>query len=189
LDADGSATPYFYFISLIIIGTFFVMNLVLGVLSGEFSKEREKAKKRGDLQKLKEKRQIEDAYKNYILWIRMAELNEENDDNSKTSLNKLNDNEGNEGGDGNTGTEGESGSKRSSFEWFLQFKRRFLHKNHLARRRIHKTVKSQFFYWLVIVLVLLNTLVLASEYHGQPKWMDDFQCNHLLHKNIFILLF
>ena len=63
--------------------------------------EREKAKKRGDLQKLKEKRQIEDAYKNYILWIRMAELNEENDDNSKTSLNKLNDNEGNEGGDGN----------------------------------------------------------------------------------------
>jgi len=37
------------------------MNLVLGVLSGEFSKEREKAKKRGDLHKLKEKRQIEDA--------------------------------------------------------------------------------------------------------------------------------
>ena len=67
------------FLYLIVIGSFFVMNLVLGVLSGEFSKEREKAKKRGDLQKLKEKRQIEDAYKNYILWIRMAELNLEND--------------------------------------------------------------------------------------------------------------
>ena len=165
------------------------MNLVLGVLSGEFSKEREKAKKRGDVQKLKEKRQIEDAYKNYILWIRMAELNEENDDNSKTSLNKLNDSEGNDGIDGNTGIEGEASVKRSSFEWFLQFKRRFLHKNHLARRRIHKTVKSQFFYWLVIVLVLLNTLVLASEFHRQPKWMDDFQCINLLFPYIKINLF
>ena len=152
------------------------MNLVLGVLSGEFSKEREKAKKRGDLQKLKEKRQIEDAYKNYILWIRTAELNEENDDNSQTSLNKLTDGEGN-AVDGKTGANGEAtASKRACCECFIQLRRRFAHQNHLMRRRIHRTVKSQFFYWLVIVLVLLNTLVLASEFHRQPKWMDDFQC-------------
>jgi hypothetical protein len=157
------------------------MNLVLGVLSGEFSKEREKAKKRGDVQKLKEKRQIEDAYKNYILWIRTAEINEDNDDNSQTSLNKINDGEGNGGIEGKTGNEGEEpSSKRNSCECLNVLRRRFSHYNHLARRRIHKTVKSQFFYWLVIVLVLLNTLVLASEYHGQPKWMDDFQCNHFL---------
>ena len=172
-DAEGSSWPYFYFISLIVIGSFFVMNLVLGVLSGEFSKEREKAKKRGDLQKLKEKRQIEDAYKNYILWIRQAEINagEDEDDNNSNDMNKLN-GEGN-----NEGENGEGEMRRRACECFFQLWRRFQHKNHLIRRRIHKTVKSQFFYWLVIVLVFLNTLVLASEFHRQPEWMDDFQCN------------
>jgi len=48
------------------------MNLVLGVLSGEFSKERVKANKRGDLRKLKEKRQFEDALTNYLAWIRQG---------------------------------------------------------------------------------------------------------------------
>ena len=33
-DAVGNSWPWIYFISLIIIGSFFVLNLVLGVLSG-----------------------------------------------------------------------------------------------------------------------------------------------------------
>jgi len=33
-DAMGITWPWIYFVSLIIIGSFFVMNLVLGVLSG-----------------------------------------------------------------------------------------------------------------------------------------------------------
>ena len=33
-DAMGIVWPWIYFVSLIIIGSFFVMNLVLGVLSG-----------------------------------------------------------------------------------------------------------------------------------------------------------
>jgi hypothetical protein len=33
-DALGSSWPWMYFVSLIILGAFFVMNLVLGVLSG-----------------------------------------------------------------------------------------------------------------------------------------------------------
>lgn len=44
-----------------------------------------------------------------------------------------------------------------------------------TRRRIHAMVKSQAFYWIVIILVLLNTVVLASEYHGQPEWLKDTQ--------------
>lgn len=154
------------------------MNLVLGVLSGEFSKEREKAKKRGDLQKLKEKRQIDDAYKNYILWIRQAEINAGEDEDEQFQ-NELNAENGADGGDGQNG-EGENGEgvKRCNCltEIFTQLWKRFQLKNHLLRRRIHKAVKSQFFYWLVIVLVFLNTLVLASEFHRQPPWMDDFQC-------------
>lgn len=177
-DAEGSSWPYFYFISLIIIGSFFVMNLVLGVLSGEFSKEREKAKKRGDLQKLKEKRQIEDAYKNYMLWIRQAEINAGEDD-EENSQNDMKGDNGDGTNDNANGADGENrdGNKRKACECFYQILRWVQHKNHLLRRRIHAMVKSQFFYWLVIVLVFLNTLVLASEFHGQPPWLEDFQCN------------
>lgn len=174
------------------------MNLVLGVLSGEFSKEREKAKKRGDLQKLKEKRQIEEAYKNYMLWIRQAEINaaedEDEDKDGSGSQKELNgaDGEGGsqdggrKGSDGGTGDggggDGDEGgadeAKRRVCECFYLLIRWIQHQNHMLRRRIHAMVKSQFFYWLVIILVFLNTLILASEYHGQPTWLDDFQCKY-----------
>lgn len=39
----------------------------------EFSKEREKAKSRGDFQKLREKQQIEDDLRGYLDWITQAE--------------------------------------------------------------------------------------------------------------------
>ncbi|KAF7469543.1 hypothetical protein GHT09_019203 [Marmota monax] len=42
-------------------------------LSGEFSKEREKAKARGDFQKLREKQQLEEDLKGYLDWITQAE--------------------------------------------------------------------------------------------------------------------
>lgn len=58
---------------MVILGAFFVMNLILGVLSGEFSKEREKAKARGDFHKLREKQQIEEDLRGYLDWITQAE--------------------------------------------------------------------------------------------------------------------
>ncbi|TKS90640.1 Voltage-dependent L-type calcium channel subunit alpha-1C [Collichthys lucidus] len=64
-DAMGYELPWVYFVSLVIFGSFFVLNLVLGVLSGEFSKEREKAKARGDFQKLREKQQLEEDLKSF----------------------------------------------------------------------------------------------------------------------------
>lgn len=36
-------------------------------------------------------------------------------------------------------------------------------------------IKSQAFYWSIIVLVFLNTVVLATEHYAQPRWLDDFQ--------------
>ncbi|KAF7249819.1 Voltage-dependent L-type calcium channel subunit alpha-1D [Varanus komodoensis] len=72
-DAMGFELPWVYFVSLVIFGSFFVLNLVLGVLSGEFSKEREKAKARGDFQKLREKQQLEEDLKGYLDWITQAE--------------------------------------------------------------------------------------------------------------------
>ncbi|XP_073177420.1 voltage-dependent L-type calcium channel subunit alpha-1F-like [Lepidochelys kempii] len=72
-DAMGHELPWVYFVSLVIFGSFFVLNLVLGVLSGEFSKEREKAKARGDFQKLREKQQMEEDLRGYLDWITQAE--------------------------------------------------------------------------------------------------------------------
>merc|ERR1719394_1917411 len=69
----GNTWQWYYFVSLVVLGAFFVMNLILGVLSGEFSKEREKAKSRGDFQKQREKQQIEDDLRGYIEWISHAE--------------------------------------------------------------------------------------------------------------------
>lgn len=40
----------------------------------EFSKEREKAKARGDFQKLREKQQLEEDLKGYMDWITHAEV-------------------------------------------------------------------------------------------------------------------
>uniref|UniRef100_A0A8C6LB90 Voltage-dependent L-type calcium channel subunit alpha n=1 Tax=Nothobranchius furzeri TaxID=105023 RepID=A0A8C6LB90_NOTFU len=56
-DAIGNEWPWLYFVPLILLGSFFVLNLVLGVLSGEFTKEREKARSRGEFQKLRERQQ------------------------------------------------------------------------------------------------------------------------------------
>ncbi|KAK8727884.1 hypothetical protein OTU49_009502, partial [Cherax quadricarinatus] len=47
--------------------------------------------------------------------------------------------------------------------------------NRRARRACRKAVKSQAFYWLIIVLVFLNTAVLASEHYRQPDWLSQFQ--------------
>ena len=49
------------------------MNLILGVLSGEFSKERAKATSRGVYQRNKMKAQMEEDMKGYLNWLAHAE--------------------------------------------------------------------------------------------------------------------
>ena len=46
--------------------------------------------------------------------------------------------------------------------------------------KVRAMVKTQAFYWTVLVCVFLNTIVLAVEYHGQPQWLKDFQREFLL---------
>jgi voltage-dependent calcium channel N type alpha-1B len=41
---------------------------------------------------------------------------------------------------------------------------------------IRHMVKTQWFYWSVIVLVFFNTFCVAVEYHGQPEWLSKFLC-------------
>jgi hypothetical protein len=53
--------------------------------------------------------------------------------------------------------------------------------NRRMRRACRKAVKSQAFYWLIIILVFLNTGVLATEHYQQPEWLDFFQGTYTLY--------
>ncbi|XP_057654943.1 muscle calcium channel subunit alpha-1 isoform X6 [Diorhabda carinulata] len=168
-DAMGRTWQWAYFVSMVILGAFFVMNLILGVLSGEFSKEREKAKARGDFHKLREKQQLEEDLRGYLDWITQAEDIEpegedhQNQDNRNITQNEME----------STDHIGEEEVQQDS--WFKRKKKDFERVNRRMRRSCRKAVKSQSFYWLIIVLVFLNTGVLATEHYKQPRWLDDFQ--------------
>ncbi|KAL9928146.1 muscle calcium channel subunit alpha-1-like isoform 1-T2 [Glossina fuscipes fuscipes] len=173
-DAMGSSWQWIYFVSMVILGAFFVMNLILGVLSGEFSKERTKAKNRGDFQKLREKQQIEDDLKGYLDWITQAEDIEPEADGQLLSESKP------VKANNEIDTVDQIGDNtcfevQTSESWFSKKKKDLDRVNRRLRRACRKTVKSQAFYWLIIILVFLNTGVLATEHHMQPAWLDDFQ--------------
>ncbi|XP_047438722.1 calcium channel, voltage-dependent, L type, alpha 1D subunit, a isoform X7 [Mugil cephalus] len=206
-DAMGFELPWVYFVSLVIFGSFFVLNLVLGVLSGEFSKEREKAKARGDFQKLREKQQLEEDLKGYLDWITQAE-----------DIDPDNEDEADEESKRNRVTLADlTEKKKGRFGWFSQssdthasvpasetesvntenqngedektpccgplcqkiskskFSRRWRRWNRFCRRKCRLAVKSVPFYWLVIILVFLNTLTISSEHYNQPMWLTQVQ--------------
>ncbi|XP_028810170.1 voltage-dependent L-type calcium channel subunit alpha-1C isoform X1 [Denticeps clupeoides] len=183
-DAMGYELPWVYFVSLVIFGSFFVLNLVLGVLSGEFSKEREKAKARGDFQKLREKQQLEEDLKGYLDWITQAEdIDPENEEEGLDEEKPRNlsmpasENESVNTDNAPAGDmEGETCctrlANRISKSKFSRYSRRW---NRLCRRKCRAAVKSNVFYWLVIFLVFLNTLTIASEHHKQPDWLTEVQ--------------
>uniref|UniRef100_A0A672VFR3 Voltage-dependent L-type calcium channel subunit alpha n=1 Tax=Strigops habroptila TaxID=2489341 RepID=A0A672VFR3_STRHB len=167
----------------------------------EFSKEREKAKARGDFQKLREKQQLEEDLKGYLDWITQAEdIDPENEDegmdeekprNSKQfssvclspSVLLARDMPTSETESVNTDNvpgadiEGENcGSLSEKNFSFSNFSSRYWRRwNRFCRRKCRAAVKSNVFYWLVIFLVFLNTLTIASEHYNQPDWLTEVQ--------------
>ncbi|XP_052339038.1 voltage-dependent L-type calcium channel subunit alpha-1D-like isoform X6 [Oncorhynchus keta] len=182
-DAMGSELPWVYFVSLVIFGSFFVLNLVLGVLSGEFSKEREKAKARGDFQKLREKQQLEEDLKGYLDWITQAEdIDPENDEEGDEEGGKRNPSvPASETESVNTDNPNGEDDKANCCGPHCQkitkskYSRRWRHWNRFCRRKCRAAVKSVSFYWLVIILVFLNTLTISSEHYNQPDWLTEVQ--------------
>jgi len=191
-DAMGNSWPWIYFVTLVLFGTFFILNLVLGTLVGEFSKEREKAKSRGDFQKHRERQQVEEDLRGYLDWITQAEdLDPEPTgstrlpadpsltSNSKSPLKRLQRDNGaaakvtsnNEAGKGG----GDGGEMSEPQSWWQRKKKSLDKFNRRARRKCRTAVKSQAMFWLIIILVFLNTCVLATEHYRQPAWLDDFQ--------------
>uniref|UniRef100_Q02789-2 Isoform 2 of Voltage-dependent L-type calcium channel subunit alpha-1S n=1 Tax=Mus musculus TaxID=10090 RepID=Q02789-2 len=162
-DAIGNEWPWIYFVTLILLGSFFILNLVLGVLSGEFTKEREKAKSRGTFQKLREKQQLEEDLRGYMSWITQGEVMDVDD----LREGKLSLDEG--------GSDTESLYEIEGLNKIIQFIRHWRQWNRVFRWKCHDLVKSKVFYWLVILIVALNTLSIASEHHNQPLWLTHLQ--------------
>ncbi|XP_051003558.1 voltage-dependent R-type calcium channel subunit alpha-1E isoform X4 [Acomys russatus] len=167
-DALGATWNWLYFIPLIIIGSFFVLNLVLGVLSGEFAKERERVENRRAFMKLRRQQQIERELNGYRAWIDKAEevmLAEENKNAGTSAL------------------EGTPLARASIKSTKVDGASYFRHKERLLRISIRHMVKSQVFYWLVLSVVALNTACVAIVHHNQPQWLT-----HLLYYAEFLFL-
>ncbi|KAM6921515.1 LOW QUALITY PROTEIN: voltage-dependent R-type calcium channel subunit alpha-1E [Xenentodon cancila] len=203
-DALGPMWNWLYFIPLIIIGSFFVLNLVLGVLSGEFAKERERVENRRAFMKLRRQQQIERELNGYRAWIDRAEevmLAEENKNPGPSALDALRSlPEWSTGGayvlkrattikrrgmDVHQGPPGEEQygdipsvgmpvNRASTRSTKRGPAAYFRRKERLLRISIRRVVKTQTFYWTVLGLVALNTLCVAIVHHNQPLWLSNF---------------
>ncbi|XP_052754604.1 LOW QUALITY PROTEIN: voltage-dependent calcium channel type A subunit alpha-1 [Galleria mellonella] len=190
-DALGSAFNWIYFVPLIVLGSFFMLNLVLGVLSGEFSNERGRVERRAQFQKERAQQIFNQDFTAYLNWITEAEeviLAEERTTEeekmhiiearrraaAKKKLKNL-------GKSKSTDTEEEEQDEDCGDDGFLKSKSRsagkcadFWRAEKRFRFWIRHTVKTQWFYWFVIVLVLFNTICVAVEHYRQPKWLTSF---------------
>ncbi|XP_024882862.1 voltage-dependent calcium channel type A subunit alpha-1 isoform X18 [Temnothorax curvispinosus] len=195
-DAIGSTYNWIYFIPLIVLGSFFMLNLVLGVLSGEFAKEREKVENRQTFLKLRRQQQLERELNCYLNWICKAEevilAEERTTEEEKMHIlevrrkaaakkKKLK----NLGKSKSTDTEEEEGDddQDDGFSRASYFKSKvkkqgtclqFWRAEKRFRFWVRNSVKSQQFYWFVIVLVFFNTVCVAVEHYGQPEWLTKF---------------
>uniref|UniRef100_A0A8C3EX34 Voltage-dependent R-type calcium channel subunit alpha n=1 Tax=Corvus moneduloides TaxID=1196302 RepID=A0A8C3EX34_CORMO len=178
-DALGATWNWLYFIPLIIIGSFFVLNLVLGVLSGEFAKERERVENRRAFMKLRRQQQIERELNGYRAWIdkagkgcwatdtptpvplafpvlRRATIKRNRTDAMSS--------------DEHCVDISSVGERRLAVDGASYLR----HKERLLRISVRHMVKSQVFYWIVLSLVALNTACVAIVHHNQPAWLTHF---------------
>ncbi|XP_063720723.1 voltage-dependent calcium channel type A subunit alpha-1-like isoform X3 [Symsagittifera roscoffensis] len=198
-DAIGATYTWLYFVPLIILGSFFMLNLVLGVLSGEFAKEREKVENRREFLKNKRQKQLEKELEGYMNWLIKAEevvlAEEQISEEEKRAIRERRkqlmlkgkfkiqvdeedeDEEEEEEDDGATDNpftrnhhNAPSGTGGRGKSNSPEYKR----KQKQLRHFIKKLVKSNAFYWTIIALVFLNTVFVAVEHYNQPDWLTTF---------------
>ncbi|XP_058158812.1 voltage-dependent N-type calcium channel subunit alpha-1B isoform X1 [Dasypus novemcinctus] len=184
-DAAGNTWNWLYFIPLIIIGSFFMLNLVLGVLSGEFAKERERVENRRAFLKLRRQQQIERELNGYLEWIFKAEevMLAEEDENAeeKSPLDVLKRAATRKSRHDLTHAErgtdrladlcavGSPFARASLKSGKNESSSYFRRKEKMFRFFIRRMVKAQSFYWVVLCVVGLNTLCVAMVHHNQPQ--------------------
>ncbi|XP_045878778.1 voltage-dependent N-type calcium channel subunit alpha-1B isoform X2 [Meles meles] len=184
-DAAGNTWNWLYFIPLIIIGSFFMLNLVLGVLSGEFAKERERVENRRAFLKLRRQQQIERELNGYLEWIFKAEevMLAEEDKNAeekspldvlkraaaKKSRNDLIHAEEGEDRFADLCAVGSPFARASLRSGKADGSSYFRRKEKMLRFFIRRMVKAQSFYWVVLCVVALNTFCVAVVHYNQPQ--------------------
>ncbi|XP_055327220.1 voltage-dependent calcium channel type A subunit alpha-1-like isoform X2 [Paramacrobiotus metropolitanus] len=197
-DALGSMFNWAYFVPLIIVGSFFMLNLVLGVLSGEFAKERERVENRQKFLKDRRKLQVERELNGYLDWICKAEeviLQEEkttdeekmriiearrraaakkNRLKNKKKENNVTDEKEADNDDDDADDDGDDDDDAPGGRTKESFSKSFHRVNKRLRLNIRKAVRTQKFYWCVIILVFLNTMCVAVEHKGQPAFLTTF---------------
>uniref|UniRef100_A0A8C1NIV2 Voltage-dependent N-type calcium channel subunit alpha-1B n=1 Tax=Cyprinus carpio TaxID=7962 RepID=A0A8C1NIV2_CYPCA len=152
-DASGNTWNWLYFIPLIIIGSFFMLNLVLGVLSG-FT-----------------------YLKKHIFYTEVLLAEEDQNAEEKSPLDVLKRTKSRKGrNDLISAEEGEEhftdissvgnlkSGKNDSSSYFRRKEKRI-------RFFIRRMVKAQSFYWIVLCLVGLNTMCVAIVHYDQPEWL------------------
>merc|ERR1719204_2107395 len=174
-DSQGNTWQFIYFVSMVVLGAFFVMNLILGVLSGEFSKEKEKAQSRGDFQRLRAKQQMEEDLQGYVDWITQAEELEATEEANAIQV----DISGAKKNSAVAGllrsamlplqqvvdvtvtakvTEETRKPRRHTRQTAWQKRTKSFEKwNRKMRREARKICKSQWMFWLIVILVCLFT--------------------------------
>ncbi|VDL91854.1 unnamed protein product [Schistocephalus solidus] len=151
-DAIGDRFNALYFVPLIVLGSFFMLNLILGVLSGEFAKEKERVEKRRAFLKLRRQQQTEKEFSGYMDWIQHA---------GKPNLKKAY-------------KERRSRAAKGQAVPDLNMDDTELYSDTRGKYAIRRMAKSQPSYWCVIILVFLNTICVAIEHTGQPAWLTSF---------------
>ena len=143
--------------------------------SGEFAKERERVENRRNFLKIRKKQQIERELDDYLSWIDKAEeviLAEE----EQMYMNDKN-NEGKDFDKNNQKNDmiyqrkfrNRNGqSQQNTWRAFIDRKERKL------RIQVRKIVKSTIFYWVVLFLVALNTIIIATVHHNMPPIWKNF---------------
>uniref|UniRef100_F6TVG9 Voltage-dependent N-type calcium channel subunit alpha n=1 Tax=Ornithorhynchus anatinus TaxID=9258 RepID=F6TVG9_ORNAN len=187
-DAAGNTWNWLYFIPLIIIGSFFMLNLVLGVLSGEFAKERERVENRRAFLKLRRQQQIERELNGYLEWIfkagknaglpvggfslrfSPAVLKRATIKKSKNDLIHAEEGEDHFTDICSVGSPFARASLKSGKNDSSSYFRR---KEKMFRFFIRRMVKAQTFYWIVLCVVALNTLCVAMVHYNQPQRLTN----------------
>eukprot|EP00794_Sanderia_malayensis_P016877 gene16877-18582_t len=182
------------FTLLIVIGSFFMLNLVLGVLSGEFAKERERVEKRKSFMKLRRQHKIDCEVDMYLEWISKAEdiILSEDEFESNEGLIHHKDSLDIQGPDVSPGSstgqllrkekkdlkESQSALSTTTKRNCSRKKMSVLHclKQHEKKVRlsVRKLSKNIIFNWIVLVFVFLNSVTMSLQKYGQDETMGQF---------------
>ncbi|KRX96013.1 Voltage-dependent calcium channel type A subunit alpha-1, partial [Trichinella pseudospiralis] len=144
-DSQGDTFNWLYFIPLIILGSFFMLNLVLGVLMN-LPKNNEERTTEEERKAIMEARHL--AVSKQLK--HLVQQSTETEDDLEEDLD----------------VEFRTKDLSQTGKCWLVVRR--------LRVFVRRFVKTQFFYWLVITLVFLNTVCVSIEHYGQPQWLDEF---------------